>query len=79
MTNYTIKYKPSHYVYNGWYENDFVDVLEEVLDMIMKGESYIKPFTTKEELTKWIIDNQPYYKKPIPGVINYFCDKYNIN
>ena len=32
----------------------------------------------KAELKSWCIDNQPYYKKYIPEVVNYFIKKYNI-
>lgn len=45
----------------------------------MKGNSWQKPFTNRKDLTKWCIDNQPYYKKAIPEVIKYFCSVYNIN
>lgn len=44
----------------------------------MSGQSYIPPFINRDELTKWCTDSQPYYKKTIPGVID-FCNKYNIN
>lgn len=33
---------------------------------------------TKEDLKKFIADNQPYIKKAIPEVIEYFANKYNI-
>ena len=45
----------------------------------MSGQSYIPPFINRDKLTKWCTDSQPYYKKTIPGVIDYFCNKYNIN
>jgi hypothetical protein len=32
----------------------------------------MKPFKTKEELKAWCKDNQPGYKKHIPGVYNHF-------
>ena len=38
-----------------------------------------KTITTKEELKEFCMDNQPYYKKHIPEVVNYFAKKYNIN
>ena len=46
--------------------------------MIMTNQSWKKPFKTRKELADYCKDNQPYYKKEIPDVINYFCNKYNI-
>lgn len=42
----------------------------------MCGESWQKPFRTKEELARFIKENQPYYKKEIPEVNSYFAEKY---
>jgi len=36
------------------------------------------PFKTKSELNEWIKDNQPYYKKPIKDVQNYFAQRYGM-
>ena len=66
-------------VWEGWTVGNFIDELEPQLDMIMRGQSWKKPFTNKEDLTKWIIDNQPYYKKKIPDVIKYFANKYHLS
>ena len=41
----------------------------------MSGNSWHKPFTSKEELKRWCMDNQPYYKKYIPEVVTYFQNK----
>lgn len=65
-------------VYEGWTPADFINELEPMLSQIMQGNSYIKPFTNKKELTLWCNDNQPYYKKRVPEVINYFSTKYVI-
>jgi hypothetical protein len=43
--------------------------------MIMDRHSWQKPFESKEELKQWVKDNQPYYKKHIPEVYNYFKNK----
>ena len=37
-----------------------------------------EPFMTKEEIREWCKDNQPYYKKRIAEVSNYFIQIYNI-
>jgi hypothetical protein len=48
------------------------------MDMIQNGNSYIKPMHTKAEIKKYTSENQPYYKKTIPDVVEYFCNKYGI-
>ncbi len=65
-------------VWEGWTVQDFIDELEPSLDIIMSSKSYIKPFRTKSELKEWCMDNQPYYKKNIPGVVEYFARRYSI-
>ena len=63
------------HVWEGWLVSDFISELEPTFNMIMSGQSWQKPFKTFEELKKWCIDNQPYYKKHIPEVYNYFKKK----
>ena len=66
------------YIWEGWTVQSFIEVLEPQLEMIMNGQSWKKPFKSKEELKKWCMDNQPYYKKYIPEVVTYFAKKYNL-
>jgi hypothetical protein len=66
------------HIYEGWTVQSFIDELEPSLEMIMSGSSWQKPFTTKQELKIWCMDNQPYYKKHIPEVVEYFSKKYKI-
>ena len=66
-------------VWEGWTVQDFIDSLQTEVVMIMGGSSYVKPFKNKEELKAYIISNQPYYKKTIPEVIEYFACKYGLN
>ena len=66
------------HIWEGWTVQDFITELEPTLDMIQNGNSWQKPFKTKAELKSWCIDNQPYYKKYIPEVVNYLAKKYNI-
>lgn len=65
----------SRHVYEGWTVQSFIDELEPTFTMIMNSNSWQKPFKTKEEVKDWCKDNQPYYKKHIPGVVNYFAKK----
>ena len=66
------------HIWEGWTVGAFINELEPVMDMIMNKRSWQEPFTSKEEVKKWCMDNQPYYKKYIPDVVNYFVKKYNI-
>lgn len=66
------------YVWEGWRVRDFIEDLEVSVRVIMAGESWRKPFKDRDELKKWCMENQPYYKKYIPEVVNYFAQKYNI-
>lgn len=61
------------HIWEGWTVGAFIEELEPQFNMIMRGQSWQKPFTTKEEVKKWCKDNQPYYKKSIPEVVNYFA------
>lgn len=66
------------HIWEGWTVGKFIDELEPIADMIMRGESFNKPFKTKAEVKEWCMANQPYYKKYIPDVVAYFCSKYGI-
>lgn len=63
------------HIWEGWTVGQFIEELEPTFDMIMSGRSHVKPFTNKEEVKTWCMDNQPYYKKYIPEVVNYFFNK----
>ena len=49
-----------------------------IVEMIMTGQSWQKPFTSKAELAEWCRANQPFYKKRIPAVNNHFAKMYNL-
>lgn len=66
------------HIWEGWTVQDFIDELSPLVETIMAGHSWVKPFKTKEDIAVWIKDNQPYYKKRIPEVINHFSEKYNL-
>lgn len=65
-------------VWEGWTPQDFIDSLSAEIRMIMAGESWRKPFKTKQELLDYIPEHQPYYKKPIKEVNNYFVNLYGL-
>lgn len=63
------------HIWEGWRVIDFINELEPTFNMIMNGNSWQKPFKTKDEVKKWCMDNQPSYKKYIPEVVSYFNAK----
>lgn len=65
-------------VWEGWLVKDFVEALEDNISDIMADISIVPPFRNKDELKKYCIENQLYYKKYIPEVIEHFANKYNI-
>lgn len=62
-------------IYEGWRPIDFINELEPIFNMIKNNQSWQKPFKNDKELKQWCMDNQPYYKKYIPEVFNYFKSK----
>ena len=66
------------HIWEGWTVGLFINDLEPSFNQIMSDESWKKPFTTRAEVKEWCMDNQPYYKKYIPDVVNYFCSKINL-
>lgn len=66
------------HIWEGWTVRNFIEELEPLVDMIMKGNAMTEPFKNKKEMSAWIKDNQPYYKKAIADVNNYFAKKYHL-
>jgi hypothetical protein len=64
----------NRHIWEGWTPQDFVNDLEPTFDMIMRNRSHTKAMK-KDELKTWLQDNQPYYKKHIPEVYQYFLNK----
>lgn len=67
------------HISEGWRVIDFINDLEPMFNMIMRNQSHVKPFETDNELKEWCKDNQPYYKKHIPEVYQYFKEKTKIS
>ncbi|RTK92532.1 MAG: hypothetical protein EKK61_03800 [Rickettsiales bacterium] len=61
------------HIWEGWTVQSFINELEEFFKFENKEQ-----FKTKEDIKKWCINNQPYYKKHIPEVVKHFCNKLNI-
>ena len=73
-----MKINYNKHIYEGWTVQAFIDELAPSLSIIMCGNSWRDPIKTKEDLKKWCIDNQPYYKKYVPEIVEHFADKYNL-
>ena len=66
------------HIWEGWTVGDFIEELDYPLENIQRGRGFVGPFRTRKELAEWCADEQPYYKKQIPEVVNYFAEKYGI-
>lgn len=66
------------HIWEGRTVGDFIAELEPQIQAIMSDDSWHPAFKDRDDLKKWCMDNQPYYKKYIPEVVNYFAQKYNI-
>lgn len=66
---------PNKHIWEGWTVQMFIDDLQPTFDMIMAGHSWQK-IESLTDLKRWCMDNQPYYKKHIPEVYDYFSRKF---
>lgn len=65
-------------IWEGWKVIDFIEEIEEEVDIFISNSKKRNKTITKQDLKKFCTEHQPYYKKYIPEVINYFINKYNI-
>ena len=56
------------HIWEGWTVGDFIDDLE----LTYKYQT----FHSKDDIKKWRKSDQPYYKRHIPEVANYFINKW---
>ena len=63
-------------VWEGWTPKDFIDEIRDILDEIMGSQTSRRRPRTKKALINMIVDLQPYYKKRIREVADYFCKRY---
>lgn len=66
------------HIWEGWTVGMFINEIGWEVELIMKGGSMHPPFFNKLELAEWCKSNQPYYKKKIAAVNNFFALKYNL-
>lgn len=60
------------HIWEGWTVGDFIDDIQVTFDYRSKYSNF---WESKEDLKKWVMSEQPYYKKHIPEVYNYFLEK----
>lgn len=65
-------------IYEGWTVGAIIEYISGPMDMILTGNSWQAAPTNKKELAALIVDLQPYIKKEVPEVVDYFSKKYNI-
>ena len=65
-------------IWEGWTVGKFIEYLEWEADLIMSGEHNLRPFANRREMEAWCRDNQPYVKKEIKEVNEYFASKYGL-
>jgi len=63
------------HIWEGWTVGDFIDDIEPTFDMVNSGNAKNWSFPNKKALKNWVASEQPYYKKHIPEVYNYFLKK----
>jgi len=54
------------HIWEGWTVKDFIDHLEVTFSFVT--------FRDKKDLKEWCKSEQPYYKKHIPEVYDYFLE-----
>jgi len=63
----TNKMNLDKHIWEGWTVRAFIEELEITFQF--------QSFKSKEDVKKWCKSEQPYYKKHIPEVANYFIKK----
>ena len=61
------------HVWEGWTVGDFINELELSFNLNQKNNTF--KLKNRDEVKKWCMDNQPYYKKYIKEVVDYFTTK----
>lgn len=67
-----MKINYNKHIWEGWTVQNFIDELNQFVDF------QDQKFKSKKELKEFCKDNQPYYKKYIPEVVEHFAQKYNL-
>ena len=63
----------SRHIWEGWTVGDFINELELSFNLNQKNDTF--KLKNRDEVKKWCMNNQPYYKKYIKEVVDYFTTK----
>lgn len=66
-------------IWEGWKVIDFINEIEIGVDYIINCCIPKDVKLTLKQLEELCVQEQPYYKKVIPDVVNYFANKYQIS
>lgn len=66
------------HIWEGWTVQDFIEDIEYSMDIAVQEQRRRGNPIDREFIRKTTSSQQPYYKKVIPDVVNYFCDRYNV-
>lgn len=72
----TVNY--SKHIWEGWTVRDFINDIEYSVDITINNYKSRGIVITKDIISRITSYQQPYYKRVIPDVVNYFCNKYNV-
>lgn len=68
----------SKHICEGWTVRDFINYIEYSVNITINDYKSRGIVITKDIISRITSDQQPYYKRVIPDVVNYFCNKYNV-
>ena len=66
---------PNKHIWEGWTVQNFIDELEPIFDLIIADLAMTR-LKSENDVKVWCQDTQPYYKKHIPEVYDYFSRKF---
>ena len=68
MNLYLFDMSNNKHIWEGWTVQNFIDELEVAYKF--------QQFSSKADIKKWCMSEQPYYKKYIPEVVTHFINKW---
>ena len=68
----------AEYCKEGWTIEMLIKEIEWEFRLIMNGESWKKPFKTKQDVQDWVADRLPNHKGAVKKITNYFVNNYSL-
>ena len=63
------------HIWEGWTVGDFINEIEQTFNWTLRQYGK-KHWPSKSDLRQWVKSEQPYYKRHIPEVANYFIKRW---